>query len=104
MEAERARVRGYNRRVAQMADRTLIVSAANLLARGFLVVPTDRTAPSGEPVNALFAVARAIHRAIAFKTPRRAIAVIESPRADAAWPPILSAQHARLAELLRNLG
>ena len=41
-----------------MADRTLVASATNLLARGYLVVPTDRRSPGGEPVNALFAVAR----------------------------------------------
>ena len=30
-----------------MPDRALVVSATNLLSRGFLVVPTDRRAPDG---------------------------------------------------------
>ena len=50
-----------------MAQRTLVASATNLLARGFLVVATDRKARDGSPVNALFAVARAIHRVIAHR-------------------------------------
>src|SRR5438067_13143599 len=85
-----------------MSDRMLIASAANLLARGYLVVPTDRKSRAGEPVNALFAVARAIERAIAFKLPARAVAVVGP--AQAAWPPILAAQLAPLPELLRALG
>jgi hypothetical protein len=43
-----------------MSDRTLLVSATNLLARGFLVVPTDRRSRAGAPVNGLYAVARAV--------------------------------------------
>ena len=82
----------------------LVVSATNLLARGFLVVPTDRKSPEGAPVNALFAVARAIHRVMAFKTPARAVAVIDSAPNDAAWPAILKAQLGLLPELLRTLG
>jgi DNA polymerase-1 len=87
-----------------MAARTLVASATNLLARGFLVVPTDRKAPDGAPVNGLFAVARAIRRAIAFKTPSRAVAVLEAAPAPAAWPPLLVAQLGPLPELLRALG
>jgi len=87
-----------------MPDRTLVVSATNLLARGFLVVPTDRKAPDGAPVNALFAVARAIHRVMAFKVPARAVAVVETTPNDAGWPPILKAQLGRLPEVLRTLG
>ena len=52
-----------------MPGRTLVASASNLLFRGYFVVPTDRRSRDGAPVNALFAVARAIHRAMAFKTP-----------------------------------
>ena len=55
-----------------MADRTLVVSATRLLWRGFFVVPTDRTSRDGVAVNGLFAVARAIQRAVAFKLPARA--------------------------------
>jgi DNA polymerase I len=87
-----------------MAQRTLVASGTNLLARGFLVVATDRKAPDGAPVNALFAVARAIHRVIANKPPTRAVAVIEPKRAGADWPSILDAQLARLPELFRTLG
>jgi len=87
-----------------MSDRTLLVAVTNLLARGFRVVPTDRMSPDGKPVNALFAVARAIHRVLAFKTPGRAIAVIDEKPNDAAWPPILKEQLGPLPELLRTLG
>ena len=91
-----------------MADRTLVASATNLLARGYLVVPTDRRSPGGEPVNALFAVARAIARVMAFKLPSRAVAVIDpEPQAggDAArWPPLLAAQLPHLRGLCEALG
>ena len=87
-----------------MSDRTLVASATNLLARGFLVVPTDRQSRAGEPVNALFAVARAIHRVVAFKVPARAVAVIDTAPRDAAWPPLLKAQLPQLPGLLTALG
>lgn len=87
-----------------MADRTLVASATNLLARGFLGVPTDRRSRAGEPVNALFAVARALHRVVAFKTPARAVAVIEARAPESTWPPLLQAQLPRLADLLAAHG
>ena len=87
-----------------MSDRTLVASATNLLARGFLVVPTDRHSRAGEPVNGLFAVARAIQRVVAFKAPARAVAVIEAGPPLAAWPAQLAAQLGPLPELLRALG
>src|SRR5688572_1146662 len=86
-----------------MSERTLIAAGTNLLARGFLVVPTDRKSRAGEPVNGLFAVARAILRVLAFKIPARAVAVIDASP-NASWPPILAAQHRELPELLRALG
>ncbi len=91
---------------ASMPDRTLVVSATNLLRRGYLVVPTDRKSRAGEPVNGLYAVARAIHRALAFKVPARAVAVIdtEAQQVGAPWPDILVAQLAPLPKLLRTLG
>ncbi len=89
---------------ASMPDRTLVASATNLLARGYLVVPTDRMSRAGEPVNALFTVARAIQRVVAFKVPARAVAVIDRAAPPPAWPPILKAQLAPLPELLRALG
>jgi hypothetical protein len=87
-----------------MPDRTLVASATNLLSRGFLVVPTDRRSRDGEPVNALFAVARAIHRVLAFKQPARAVAVIEANPNHAKWSPLLVPQLARLREFLETLG
>ncbi|HEY1817823.1 MAG TPA: DNA polymerase [Kofleriaceae bacterium] len=84
--------------------RTLVASAVNLLARGFMIVPTDRTSRAGEPAGALFAVARAIQRAVAFKQPARAVAVIEAAPDSAKWPAILQAQLAPLADLLVALG
>ena len=87
-----------------MAGRTLVVSATNLLARGFLVIPTDRKATDGTVVNALFAVARALHRVLAMRVPTRAVAVIDAAPRDATWPPILKSQLPLLSELLSTLG
>jgi DNA polymerase-1 len=87
-----------------MPDRTLVASATNLLSRGFLVVPTDRRSRDGAPVNALFAVARAIHRVIRFKVPARAVAVIDASASRAAWPPLLAQQLGPLRTLLETLG
>src|SRR5262245_55015395 len=85
-------------------ERTLIVSATNVLARGYFAVPTDRKAPSGEPVNALFAVARALDKAIAFKLPARAVAVVEAQPAAEAWPEILRSQLPKLVPMFEALG
>ncbi len=87
-----------------MSDRTLVVSAANLLARGFLTVPTDRRAPGGDPVGALFAVARALQRVIAFKAPARAVAVLDADARGRGFAPLLEAQLPRLAPLLEAHG
>src|SRR5689334_4419507 len=87
-----------------MPDRTLVVSATNVLARGFLVMPTDRKSAAGEPVNGLFAVARAITRALAFKLPARAVAVVEAATPPPAWPPLLTAQLPALVPLLEAIG
>jgi 5'-3' exonuclease len=86
------------------SERTLIASATNLLARGFQVVPTDRKSKAGEPVNGLFAVARAIHRVLAFKKPARAVAVIDSKAKTRGWPELLVKQLDALPELCRTLG
>lgn len=87
-----------------MPERTLIVSATNVLARGYYAVPIDRRSPGGEPVNALFAVARALERAIAFKQPARAVAVIDAEPDTRGWPEILRQQLPQLAPLLEALG
>jgi DNA polymerase-1 len=85
-----------------MSERTLVVSATNTLARGYMVVPTDRVSRAGDPVNGLFAVARAIQRVLTFKRPARAIAVIEQD--VKLTPPQLAAQVAPLPALLEALG
>lgn len=85
-------------------DRTVVASGTNILACGFQVVPTDRRSPAGDPVNALFAVARAIHRVLQFKRPARAVAVIGSDVDAARWPPLLAAQLPALPGLLGALG
>src|SRR5690348_4543315 len=81
-----------------MADRTLIASATNMLVRGYYAVPVDRR------FNALFAVTRGLLKAIAFKTPARAVAIIDSNAPAPGWPPALAAQLPRLAPLVRALG
>jgi DNA polymerase-1 len=86
-------------------DRTLIVSATNVLARGYFAVPIDRRSPaSGEPVNALFATVRALARAVAFKVPARAVAVVEAKPAIETWPEVLRQQLPKLVPLLHGLG
>ncbi|NVB76999.1 MAG: hypothetical protein HOV81_01270 [Kofleriaceae bacterium] len=86
-----------------MTDRMLVASATNLMARGFLVVPTDRKSRAGDPVNGLFAVARAIARVLTFKAPARAVAVID-PTPNPAWPPLLAQQLPALRGLVETLG
>jgi DNA polymerase I len=85
-------------------SRTLVASGTNLLARGFMVVPTDRKSRAGEPAGALFFVARAIQRAVAFKQPAHAVAVLEDHPDVAKWPALLQAQLAPLGDLLAALG
>lgn len=85
-----------------MSDRTIVVSATNLLARGFLVVPTDRRSPAGVPVNGLYAVARAIQHTVTWKVPARAVAIIDL--AGRQWPELLEPQLPLLKPLLESLG
>jgi DNA polymerase-1 len=85
-----------------MSERTLVVSATNLLARGFLVVPTDRMSRAGAPVNGLFAVARAVLHVVRWKQPAQAVAIVDPRGRD--WPELLVPQLAQLPELLRALG
>ncbi|HWO21001.1 MAG TPA: DNA polymerase [Kofleriaceae bacterium] len=87
-----------------MSDRTLVVSGANLLARGFLTVPTDRRSGRGEPVGALFAVARALQRVLSFKVPARAVAVIDAAAAERGLPALLATQLPHLGPLLEAHG
>jgi DNA polymerase-1 len=85
-----------------MSERTLVVSATNLLARGFLVVPTDRKSRAGVPVNGLFAVARSVLHVLGWKTPARAVAVVD--RQGREWNEKLVPQLELLPPLLRALG
>ncbi|HYX93344.1 MAG TPA: DNA polymerase, partial [Myxococcaceae bacterium] len=85
-----------------MGERTLIVSATNLLARGYLVVPVDRRSRAGAPVNGLYAVARAVLRVLDWKTPARAVAIVDRQSCD--WPELLVPQLEQLSSLLRALG
>lgn len=84
-------------------DRALIVSATNLLCRGWLVVPSDRKSPSGKPVNGLFAVARALDRAVAWKAPALGVAIID-PKACDGKPAALGEQLPELERLVSTLG
>jgi DNA polymerase-1 len=85
-----------------MSDRTLLVSATNLLARGFLTVPTDRRSRSGAPVNGLYAVASAVLHVVGWKQPARAVAIVD--RGSRPWPELLVPQLDELSGLLRVLG
>src|SRR5260221_8571019 len=83
---------------------SVIESTTICEALGYLDVPTDRTSNAGEPVNALFAVARGIQRGKAFKTPARAIAVVDVEPPSAKWPALLLQQLPMLPERARPLG
>jgi len=87
-----------------MAERTLIASATNLLWRGFQVVPVDRKSKAGAPVNGLYAVARALTRAISMKPPTRAVAVIDPTAKSSSSPDVLKQQLETLPVLCRALG
>jgi DNA polymerase I len=85
-----------------MSERTLVIAATNLLARGFLFVPTDRKSRTGAPVNGLFAVARAVLHVLEWKAPARAVAIVD--RRGRQWPELLQAQLEQLPLLLHALG
>lgn len=87
-----------------MGERTLIAAATNLLWRGFQVVPVDRKSPTGLVVNGLYAVARALERAIAFKAPARAVAVVDVNAPRDGWPDVLAAQLPLLPKLCEAFG
>lgn len=87
-----------------MTARTLIAAASNLLARGFQVVPTDRQSKDGEPVNGLYAVARALHKTLAMKAPDFAVALVDKHAKTRGYPELLTAQLDALPTLCRTLG
>jgi len=62
-----------------MGSRLLVAYGTDLLVRGFHTTPPDRFTPDGSPANGLFAVARALRHGLGFKTPERAVAVIDRP-------------------------
>lgn len=80
----------------------LVVDASHVLARGFQVASPDRKSPSGAPTNALFALASALGRALAFKQPDLAVAIVET--APSRVPALLAPQVAQLPELLEAHG
>jgi hypothetical protein len=85
-----------------VSERTLAIAATNLLARGFLVVPTVRKSRAGAPVNGLYAVARAVLHVLDWKGPARAVAIVD--RHGRQWPELLVSQLEQLPALLRALG
>jgi DNA polymerase-1 len=87
-----------------MAPRTLVAHATHLLARGYLVVSTDRKNDAGEPTNALFALTQALRRALGMKAPDHAVAVLDAAFDAAGAPPLLARQLARLPEALAEHG
>jgi DNA polymerase-1 len=87
-----------------MPRRALIIHATDLLTRGFQTVSTDRATDAGEPVNAVYAVAGALDRALSFKRPDVAVAVIDAAVDPAKLPAKLRGQVARLAELISAHG
>lgn len=87
-----------------MTHRTLVVHATHLLARGFLVVSTDRKSGSGEATNALYAATRAILRALTFKQPQSAVAILDSEVDPDKVPKLLAPQLAVWPSVLETLG
>lgn len=89
-----------------MARRTVIVHASHLLDRGHLMVSADRKNAAGEPTNALFAATSALRRALSFKLPDVAVAVLDARRAGPVDPAAsdLDRQHARWPAVLRAHG
>lgn len=90
-----------------MPERVLVVHATDLLARGYLTEATDRVVRTGdaaEPTNALFALTAALGRALAFKQPAVAVAVIDESADENQWPALLQQQNRRLVTILRAHG
>ena len=79
-----------------MADRALVVAATNLLVGGFEA--------SSDPGAALAAATGAVLRALAFREPTVAVAIIEDEPDRADWPASLRAQHAALPQVLAEHG
>ena len=71
--------------------RSLVVHATDVLARAFQSVSVERRASDGRPTNALFGAVRTIRRALSFRSPDRAIAVLATEPPEG-WPPALTAQ------------
>ncbi|NUP08920.1 MAG: hypothetical protein HOW73_22965 [Polyangiaceae bacterium] len=87
-----------------MARRTLVVLASHLLTRGYLVVETDRKNEANLPTNGLYALTGALVRALGFKTPDCAVAVLDGCLDASTLPPLLKPQVERLPSLLEAYG
>src|SRR5690606_900193 len=85
-----------------MPGRVLIALGTNLLARGFATAAPGRTAQDGRPTHALYLLTVALTRAIAFKEPERAVAVIEAQ--PEGLPPELAPQLEELPRLFEAHG
>ncbi len=85
-----------------MSVRALIVHATNLLARGAIMVASDRVSPDGAEANGLYGVARSLKRALAFKVPDVAVAVIDTD--SESLEPAVRAQAEKLPNLLKAHG
>ena len=64
---------------------------------------TDRSSVHGNPTNALFGLVRALRRAIEFREPNVAVAVVDA-HASTAWPAALASQAKRMPTILETLG
>ena len=85
-----------------MDGRALVVHATDVLLRGFHTAATDMQAPDGTPTNALHALTGGLRRALAFKIPDRAVAVLQAGELDG--PDLLIAQTPRLPSLIETHG
>ena len=79
-----------------MPDRVLVVLATNLLLGGFEA--------SSDPEAALLAATKAVLRALAFREPTLAIALIDAEPDFGAYPPSVRSQHGTLQRLLAEHG
>jgi DNA polymerase I len=93
--------RGWHLAARRMAGRIVIALATNLLARGFATAAPGRTARDGTPTHVLYVLTVALTRALAFKEPDLAVAVLDE---DGALPDELAPQRELLARLFEAHG
>lgn len=85
-----------------MQQRTLVLHGTDVLVRAFLSVPHDVRTPDGRLTNALLGTARVLRRALSYRAPDRAVAVLDS--APPPGPPALVAQAQHLSALFAAHG